>query len=130
MSGPFSQLGPIDLIVVAALPPFPLGGRCRAEGAMDEGVSGMKTDDGVPASQRARARAMRGGPVEKSRRNQRPADPERDSELDGARRRDWGRVHLRGDGIAPARARNKRRDLDHSVVAARQTRPHARLRPP
>ena len=30
MSGPFSQLGPIDLIVVAALPPFPLGGRCRA----------------------------------------------------------------------------------------------------
>jgi Protein of unknown function (DUF559) len=41
---------------LASLPP-------EGEGATDEGVSGMKTDEGVPPSQGARARAMRGGPT-------------------------------------------------------------------
>ena len=54
MSGPFSQLGPIDLIVVAALPPFPLGGRCRAEGAMDEDRRRRSCEPARPRSRDAR----------------------------------------------------------------------------
>jgi 2-isopropylmalate synthase len=49
--------------------PSPSGGRWRAEGATDEGGADgdgtfMKTDQGVSANQRSRARVMRGTPTD------------------------------------------------------------------